>query len=141
MSTSSLPDWKLSLNAIWDQENAAAFLKSIGIDFTSAFLDPLHSSTEEHNPYQKHIWQVMASSQIPEGVLHVYPIEIGSTPIIWEEWFLLNGEIRHHILSNAPLANEDGIWQPEANDTDHPKVVINTKWHYRNSKDLSPSML
>jgi len=141
MSTSSLSGWKLSLNAIWDQENAAAFLKSIGIDFTSAFLDPLHSSTEEHNPYQNHIWQVMASSQIPEGVLHVYPIEIGSTPIIWEEWFLLNGEIRHHILSNAPLANEDGIWQPEANDTDHPKVVINTKWHYRNSKDLSPSML
>jgi len=141
MSTSSLSGWKLSLNSIWDQENAAAFLKSIGIDFTSAFLDPLHSSTEEHNPYQNHIWQVMASSQIPEGVLHVYPIEIGSTPIIWEEWFLLNGEIRHHILSNAPLANEDGIWQPEANDTDHPKVVINTKWHYRNSKDLSPSML
>jgi len=141
MSTSSLSGWKLSLNSIWDQENAAAFLKSIGIDFTSAFLDPLHSSTEEHNPYQNHIWQVMASSQIPEGVLHVYPIEIGSTPIIWEEWFLLNGEIRHHILSNAPLANEDGIWQPEANDTDHPKVVINTKWHYRNSKDLSPSLL
>jgi hypothetical protein len=141
MSTSSLPDWKLSLNSIWDQENAAAFLKSIGIDFTSAFLDSLHSSTVEHNPYQNHIWQVMASSQIPEGVLHVYPIEIGSTPIIWEEWFLLNGEIRHHILSNAPLANEDGIWQPEANDTDHPKVVINTKWHYRNSKDLSPSLL
>ena len=141
MSTSSLSGWKLSLNAIWDQENAAAFLKSIGIDFTSAFLDPLHSSTEEHNPYQNHIWQVMANSQIPEGVLHVYPIKIGSTPIIWEEWFLLNGEIRHHILSNAPLANEDGIWQPEANDTDHPKVVINTKWHYRNSKDLSPSML
>ena len=141
MSTSSLSGWKLSLNSIWDQENAAAFLKSIGIDFTSAFLDSLHSSTEEHNPYQNHIWQVMASSQIPEGVLHVYPIKIGSTPIIWEEWFLLNGEIRHHILSNAPLANEDGIWQPEANDTDHPKVVINTKWHYRNSKDLSPSML
>ena len=141
MNSSSLSGWKLSLNSIWDQENAAAFLKSIGIDFTSAFLDPLHSSTEEHNPYQNHIWQVMASSQIPEGVLHVYPIEIGSTPIIWEEWFLLNGEIRHHILSNAPLANEDGIWQPEANDTDHPKVVINTKWHYRNSKDLSPSML
>jgi len=141
MSTSSLSGWKLSLNSIWDQENAAAFLKSIGIDFTSAFLDPLHSSTEEHNPYQNHIWQVMASSQIPEGVLHVYPIKIGSTPIIWEEWFLLNGEIRHHILSNAPLANEDGIWQPEANDTDHPKVVINTKWHYRNSKDLSPSLI
>jgi hypothetical protein len=141
MSTSSLSGWKLSLNSIWDQENAAAFLKSIGIDFTSAFLDPLHSATVEHNPYQNHIWQVMASSQIPEGVLHVYPIEIGSTPIIWEEWFLLNGEIRHHILSNAPLANEDGIWQPEANDTDHPKVVINTKWHYRNSKDLSPSLI
>ena len=141
MSTSSLSGWKLSLNSIWDQENAAAFLKSIGIDFTSAFLDPLHSSTEEHNPYQNHIWQVMANSQIPEGVLHVYPIKIGSTPIIWEEWFLLNGEIRHHILSNAPLANEDGIWQPEANDTDHPKVVINTKWHYRNSKDLSPSLI
>ena len=141
MSTSSLSGWKLSLNSIWDQENAAAFLKSIGIDFTSAFLDSLHSSTVEHNPYQNHIWQVMASSQIPEGVLHVYPIKIGSTPIIWEEWFLLNGEIRHHILSNAPLANEDGIWQPEANDTDHPKVVINTKWHYRNSKDLSPSLI
>lgn len=141
MSTSSLLGWKLSLNSIWDQENAEAFLKSIGIDFASAFLDPLHSSTVEHNPYQNHIWQVMASSQIPEGVLHVYPIKIGAVPIIWEEWFLLNGEIRHHILSNAPLDNEDGIWQPEPTDTDHPKIVLNTKWHYRNSKDLSPSLI
>lgn len=141
MSATSPSAWKLDLNSIWSKENVAAFLKSIGIDFTAAFSDPLHNCTLEHNPYQNHIWQVMANSQIPQGVLHVYPIQIGAAPIIWEEWFLLNGEIRHHILSNAPLENEDGIWQPEATDTDHPPVVLNTKWHYRNSKELAPSLI
>jgi len=109
MSPTSPSAWKLDLNSTWSKENAAAFLKSIGIEFTTAFLDPLNRSTVEHNPYQK--------------------------------WFLLNGEIRHHILSNAPLDNEDGIWQPEPTDTDHPKIVLNTKWHYRNSRDLSPSLI
>lgn len=141
MSATSPSAWKLDLNSIWSKENVAAFLKSIGIDFTAAFSDPLHNCTLEHNPYQNHIWQVMVNSQIPQGVLHVYPIHIGAAPIIWEEWFLLNGEIRHHILSNAPLENEDGIWQPKPTDTDHPKIVLNTKWHYRNSKDLSPSLI
>jgi hypothetical protein len=141
MSATSPSAWKLALNSTWSKENAAAFLDSIGIDFTTAFLDPLNRSKLEHNPYQNHIWQVMANSQIPQGVLHVYPIEIADAPIIWEEWFLLNGEIRHHILSNAPLDNEDGIWQPQPTDTDHPKIVLNTKWHYRNSKDLSPSLI
>lgn len=141
MSPTSPSDWKLDLNLTWSKENTAAFLHSIGIEFTTAFLDPLNRSTVEHNPYQNHIWQVMANSQIPEGVLHVYPIKIADAPVIWEEWFLLNGEIRHHILSNAPLDNEDGIWQPEPTDTDHPKIVLNTKWHYRNSKDLAPCLL
>lgn len=141
MDRVSASPWKVSLNSIWNSQSCPAFLKSIGVDFAKAFSDSLNNSVLEDNPYKNHIWQVMANSQIPEGVLHVYPVEIADAPVIWEEWFLLNGEIRHHILSNAPLENEDGIWQPEPTDKDHPKVVLNTQWHYRNSQDLSPWLL
>jgi hypothetical protein len=141
MRATAYSPWKLDLHSTWSKEDAAAFLYLICIDFTTAFLDPLKKSKLKRNPYQNHIWQVMANSKIPQGVLHAYPVIIADAPIIWEEWFLLNGEIRHHILSNASLENEDGIWEPEPTDTDHPKIVINTKWHYRNSKDLTPCLL
>jgi hypothetical protein len=70
--------------------------------------------------------------------LHVYPNQIQDDQVIWEEWFLLDGEIRHHVLSNSALENQDGVWQPEPTDTDHPDITLNRSWNYKIEKSLTP---
>ena len=54
---------------------------------------------------------------------------------------MLNGEIRHHVLSNLALENQDGVWQPEPTDTDHPDITLNRSWNYKIAKSLNPFLL
>jgi hypothetical protein len=136
----SKPPWIQATKARWQELNAEFFLTSIGIDFKTNFLEPISNSNQAIDPYANSIWQIVPHSLIPQGVLHCYPKEVTSEKIIWEEWFLMDNEIHHHILSNKLFDSAQGIWTPEPNDTDHPIQVLGRSWHYENSKDLKPTL-
>jgi hypothetical protein len=137
---SSDKPWIQATKARWQELNVESFLVNIGIDFKSNFLEPISSSNLDSDPYSNSIWQIIPHSLIPQGVLHCYPKETTSQKVIWEEWFVMDNEIHHHILSNQPFASAQGIWTPEPNDTDHPIEVLGRSWHYENSKDLKPTL-
>ena len=125
----------------WTEIGVQDFLSKIGIDFELNFIQTMQNCTISENPYPNSKWEIISHSVIPGGVLHCYPIKIEQSKVIWEEWFLLDGEIHHHILSNQPFENEEGIWTPEADDRDHPVEVLGRSWHYQNSSDLRPFLL
>ena len=125
----------------WLVIGAPKFLEDIGIDFASQFLETIASCELEENPYYHSKWEIVQHSLIAGGVLHCYPLEIGTTRVTWEEWFVMDGEIHHHILSNLPFGNEQGVWTPDADDKDHPIEVLGRSWHYEKSSDLRPSLL
>ena len=137
---SSNKPWIQATKARWQELNIESFLVNIGIDFKSNFLEPISSCNLDSDPYLNSIWQIIPHSLIPQGVLHCYPKEITSQKVIWEEWFLMDNEIHHHILSNHPFDSAQGIWTPEPNDTDHPIEVLGRSWNYENSKDLKPTL-
>jgi len=141
MEQSQKSPWKDELNSLWNKLAVGDFLATIGIDFDLHFQSTLSKSTKSSNPYQNHTWLIRSHSQLPEGVLHVYPNQIQEDQVIWEEWFLLDGEIRHHVLSNSALENQDGVWQPEPTDTDHPDITLNRSWNYKIEKSLNPFLL
>ena len=136
----SKPPWIQATKARWQELNAEFFLTSIGIDFKTNFLEPISNSNQAIDPYANSIWQIVPHSLIPQGVLHCYPKEVTSEKIIWEEWFLMDNEIHHHILSNKLFDSAQGIWTPEPYDTNHPIQVLGRSWHYENSKDLKPTL-
>lgn len=133
--------WQRDLNQVWQDNDIPKFLDGIGIKFEMAFLEALQSSNLSQNPYSNCIWRVLPNSNIPKGVLHCYPREVKSQKVVWEEWFVLDQAIRHHILSNVPFEGEEGVWSPAPDDVDHPKEVLSSSWHYQNSSDLRPSLL
>ena len=139
MSQSEQP-WIQATKARWQELNAEFFLTSIGIDFKSNFLEPISNTNQITDPYTNSIWQIIPHSLIPQGVLHCFPKVVTAEKVIWEEWFLIDGEIHHHILSNHSFNSAQGIWMPEPNDTDHPIEVLGLSWHYENSKDLRPTL-
>ena len=125
----------------WVEIGVPEFFAKIGIAFESNFLHTLQNCTISEDPYSNFKWAIIPHSAIPGGVLHCFPIKIKQSKITWEEWFLMDGEIHHHILSNQPFENEEGIWTPDADDQDHPIEVLGRTWHYQNSSDLIPSLL
>jgi hypothetical protein len=125
----------------WLAIGAPKFLENIGIDFASQFLETIESCDFEEDPYYGSTWEIVPHSLIAGGVLHCYPLAIGNTKVTWEEWFVMDGEIRHHILSNLPFDSEQGVWTPDADDKDHPTEVLGRNWHYQNTSDLRPSLL
>ena len=139
MSQSEQP-WIQATKARWLELNAEFFLASIGIDFKSNFLKPISNTNQITDPYANSIWQIIPHSLIPKGVLHCFPKVVTAEKVIWEEWFLMDGEIHHHILSNHSFNSAQGIWTPEPNDADHPIEVLGLSWHYKNSKDLKPTL-
>lgn len=136
----SKPPWIQATKARWQELNAEFFLTSIGIDFKTNFFEPISNSNQSVDPYANSIWQIIPHSLIPQGVLHCYPKEVTTENVIWEEWFLMDNEIHHHILSNQTFDSAQGIWTPEPNDTDHPIQVLGRSWHYENSKGLKPML-
>lgn len=132
--------WIAATKARWRELNAEFFLTNIGIDFESNFLEPISNTNETTDPYANSIWQIIPHSLISQGVLHCYPKKVSSEKVIWEEWFLLDNEIHHHILSNQKFDSAQGIWTPEPDDSDHPIEVLGRSWHFENSKDLKPTL-
>ena len=132
--------WIAATKARWRELNAEFFLTNIGIDFESNFLEPISNTNETTDPYANSIWQILPHSLISQGVLHCYPKKVSSEKVIWEEWFLLDNEIHHHILSNQKFDSAQGIWTPEPDDSDHPIEVLGRSWHFENSKDLKPTL-
>jgi len=135
------PPWITPMHKRWLEIGVPEFLENIGINFKNSFREPLIACNQAANPYLKSLWKIVPHSLVPDGVLHCYPSEIMSSRVIWEEWFLLDGAIHHHILSNLPFDSQDGTWTPEPDDKDHPAEVLGLTWHYENLSDLRPAFL
>jgi hypothetical protein len=130
MPVSTTNTWRNLLLSHWEELEIPKFLYRIGVDYQLDFVNPLNHSHLKTNPYSMHDWTLMENSHIPEGVLHLCPKNIGDNQVFWEEWFLLEDGIHHHVLSNNDFLKEQGVWTPPPGDVDHPTIVLNTSWHY-----------
>lgn len=132
--------WKRDLYTSWVESAAPDYLRALGVDYQRDFVSALENATNSANPYSGSIWELIPNSAIPAGVLHCYPKVVEDELVTWEEWFLLDGKIRHHILSNQPFPGAEGVWTPEPGDKDHPTEVLSNSWHYMNSQDHKPAL-
>lgn len=138
MSQSSVTLWKEHLVNEWKDLGIPKFLEQIGVNFEINFMQPLANTSQTENYYRNHNWIHMENIATPFGVLHLCPKLIEKEQVFWEEWFLLEDGIHHHVLSNQPFPSEEGVWRPELSDTDHPKIVLNHSWHYQIDQNLQP---
>jgi hypothetical protein len=132
-------NWKMELAQTWEVAQIAPFLEGLGVDFVDEFISPLQASALPSNPYEGYTWEVLPNSRISPGVLHAYPTNIGSESVIWEEWFLLDGQFHHHILHNYEIDYATEHWKGV--DDDHPAEVCDIQWHLFNNSNRTPHAL
>jgi hypothetical protein len=130
--------WKAATKTNWLAIGVPKFLAGIGIDFDKYFIGAIDLTTLKSDPYEDAYWEIFPHSQIPSGVLNCYPKRVEAGGVDWEEWFLLDGEPHHHILSNKKFDGAKGIWVPQPGDADHPVAILDFSWHYQISEDMRP---
>ena len=105
--------------------------KDIGINFE------IFTTTEISELYSNHEWIVIQNSQVGPVINAVPDISIADS-VPWEEWFLMGGNVHHHILFNKKYPKSNMTWKGSLDDNEHPKQVLGILWHVYNEKDVDP---
>lgn len=87
--------------------------------------------------YIDHEWMVIDNSEVGI-VINAVPDIAKTDTIPWEEWFMMENEIHHHVLFSVKHEKSTMTWQGEQDDTDHPKQVLGVLWHVYNDMSITP---
>ena len=105
--------------------------KELGINYK------IFTSSKTSEFYSDHQWSVIQNSQVGPVINAVPDIKIADT-VPWEEWFLMDEEIHHHILFLKKHPKSSEVWEGSLDDKEHPKQVLGFTWHVFNEKDVTP---
>tara|TARA_B100000686_G_C16362736_1_gene748556 strand:+ start:166 stop:561 length:396 start_codon:yes stop_codon:yes gene_type:complete len=108
--------------------------KDIGINYG------IFNSIKIAEFYSNHEWSVIQNSQVGK-VINAVPDISKTDSIPWEEWFLMDGIIHHHILFTKKHPKSNMTWVGDLDDKEHPKQVLGILWHVHNEKDLNPYLI
>ena len=100
----------------------------------------IFTSTKIAELYSNHKWSVIQNSQVGK-VINAVPDISKADSIPWEEWFLMDGNIHHHILFKKKYPRSNMTWEGSLDDKEHPKQVLGILWHVYNEKDLNPYLI
>ena len=100
----------------------------------------IFTSTEIAELYLNHKWSVIQNSQVGK-VINAVPDISKADSVPWEEWFLMDGNIHHHILFKKKYPKSNMTWEGSLDDKEHPKQVLGIFWHVYNEKDLNPYLI
>jgi hypothetical protein len=107
---------------------------AIGLDFN------LFIQAGAVEAYGDHHWLVMQHPVVGAVINAVPAIDrTGSVP--WEEWFLMEGALHHHILYTVKHSTSTDTWQGELDDKLHPPEVLGPLWYVYNDSDATPLLL
>ena len=100
----------------------------------------IFTSTKIAELYLNHKWSVIQNSQVGK-VINAVPDISKADSIPWEEWFLMDGNIHHHILFKKKYPKSNMTWEGSLDDKEHPKQVLGILWHVYNEKDFNPYLI
>ena len=100
----------------------------------------IFTSTKIAELYSNHKWSVIQNSQVGK-VINAVPDISKADSIPWEEWFLMDGNIHHHILFKKKYPKSNMTWEGSLDDKEHPKQVLGILWHVYNEKNLNPYLI
>ena len=100
----------------------------------------IFTSTEIAELYSNHEWSVIQNSQVGK-VINAVPDISKADSIPWEEWFLMDGNIHHHILFKKKYPKSNLTWEGSLDDNEHPKQVLGILWHVYNEKNVNPYLI
>ncbi len=120
-----------------DRKIEEAFL-GLCLNFNELF--PWQDREKATWKYGNHEWLVKTVPKFNTIINAVPPDEkIGEHP--WEEWYVLDEKIHHHVLYLEEPARYDEIYDAPDFDDIHPPRTLGKKWFVIEDPDMSPVLL
>ncbi len=95
------------------------------------------SSGDLASTYPGWTWTVRRCDEFPI-ILNALPPEGKLEELFWEEWFVLDGKVHHHILSVPEPVSFEKIFQAPDADEIHPPEVLGKRWYEQNYLNMEP---
>jgi hypothetical protein len=120
---------------------------ALGLDFASLFSGALrtadtasHRAADSHEPYEGYEW---LTKKVPRfgTVINAVPPDERMKELPWEEWFVLEGELHHHVLYLGPPEHFDEIFAAPPADAIHPPRTFGKRWYVIEDPDMTPVLL
>ena len=110
----------------------------LGLEFENIFHpDKL---AEETNPYQDYEWLVKQPPGF-EVIINAVPPDDLMPDMPWEEWYIQDKALFHHILYLEEPPAYDEIFQAPDYDDIHPPRTLGKKWYVIDDQEMSPLLL
>ncbi|MCF7942501.1 MAG: hypothetical protein K9M84_12885 [Spirochaetia bacterium] len=122
---------------IWERAGVAQACEKIGLDFERIFASP--ASECSTNPYRDHGWLVVEQEGFT--VINAIIEDAEQDRLFWEEWYLHEGEIHHHVLSLWRPPAYDELFSAPAHDEIHPQQCFSKQWYVIEDPDMAPLLL
>jgi hypothetical protein len=111
-----------------EREAVSKQFKKIGLDINQVL-------TGDLKEYRHHSFVCKENDQFI--IVNAVPQDEDTDYLFWEEWYLNNGEIHHHILTLYKPDKYDAIWTaPAENDNIHPSIAFGRTWYVVEEKDM-----
>jgi hypothetical protein len=120
------------------------YLASIGADnyfneMNLSFNELFLSDEIQINPYSSHNWELHKSGGFT--VVNAVPDENMQDKLFWEEWYIGNDEVHHHILTLYKPAHYDEVFVCPVEDDIHPTLSFGKVWYVVEDTDMKPLLL
>lgn len=123
--------------AFKDENIAKAFL-NLGLDFKRLF--PEDALNRINKMYENYEWIIKTVPRFNK-IINAVPPDKNMKDLPWEEWYLLDGKIYHHVLYLKEPVHYNEIFNAPQIDDIHPIRVLGKIWYVIDDPDMSPVLL
>ena len=120
------------------RQNVDMSFGKLGLDFEELFPDSLLGSIDRN--YGKHQWIVRDVPRF-NTVINAVPPDETLHELPWEEWFMLDGTLHHHVLYTKEPDHYDEIFDAPEHDDVHPPRTFGKKWYVIEDENMNPVLL
>ncbi len=116
-------------------KGAQEFFNSMSLDIDELF----EADGIDSNPYREFNWELRKNDSFI--IVNAIPDENIQDRLFWEEWYIHNGEVHHHILSLWRPKDFDEIFVCPESDDIHPALSFGKKWYVVEDPEMKPMLL
>ena len=123
-----------NLPGAFNDENIAEAFQDLGLDFERLFPE------DTNKIYENYEWTVKTIPRFNK-IINAVPPDKNIKSLPWEEWYMLEKKIHHHVLYLKEPVHYDEIYNAPQIDDIHPIRTLGKIWYVIDDPDMSPVLL
>lgn len=114
------------------KNGAEEYFDAMKLDMDELFA----SQSFDEDPYRDHNWEFRRNDSFI--IVNAIPNADLQDRIFWEEWYIHDGEVHHHVLTLWRPKDFDEIFDCPESDDIHPALSFGKRWYVVEDPEMKP---